>query len=92
MAAYQLCRDTVPQEVVGCLAGASLHHPLVQVSVYVLCLDFKTRQETIITLFVFLLMLYQQQMELRVVSCPHLGLESLQVRLQPVQLVSEDDG
>lgn len=31
-------------------------------------------------------------MALQVVSCPHLDLESLQARLQPVQLASEDDG
>lgn len=84
-----------PRESVGCPAEASLHHPLVQVSVSVCQSVLKVYFGLlccISLIYESFVSNYNQQMARRAVSCPPLDLGSLLARLQQVQLAFEDDG
>lgn len=89
MAVSRLCRAVVLPELEGCLAGVSLHRPLVQVHVCVQTQKNESAGLIISSLkkniYMYEFDLYPQPMALQAVSCPHLALESLPVRLPPVQ-------
>lgn len=92
MAGYPPCRVSLHQEVVGCPAAASLHHPLVQVGVCVcVCLEIILVSH-ILCDYMFPILMYRQQMAPQAVNCPRLDLGSLRARLRPVQPASEDGG
>lgn len=105
MAGSPLYRVALLQEVVGCLAGASLPHPLAQVRLCYVCSKqcelFSSFTQFYTGLYMYIFMyihcmficisVVRQLMALQAVSCPPLDLESLQVPLQPVQQASEDD-